>query len=146
MVHRTLCGILVFVVAACATTESNQVRLGHITYALVTGAELRSSFVGKKIRYLEPQIINDIVIISSPRCDAFYPDGQYVTCGDRHPRPTGTYEMQEDRVCIDSGSRAMCIKLFRSQGGKYLLRDPRYGAALKPVSFVPISDETVPPF
>ena len=119
---------LTFVASGCTTTGSKQILFNNTTYSLVSGSELRSSFVDKKVRYPDPRRLGDIVLSNSIRCDAFYQNGRYVTCGHRITRPTGTYEVQKNRVCIDLYSRIRCVELYRSQGGDYLLRNDVEGA------------------
>jgi hypothetical protein len=115
------------------------------SWRLVTGQQLRIAFVGNKIRYPDPQREGDIVLVSSTRCDAFFPDGRYVTCGDRVSRPTGTYEVRNDRICARMTRRLRCWQLFQSDTGRYLLGHPGEQPSVEPVSLVPVADSSAPP-
>ena len=145
MVRAPLGIFLVLLAPACATPSQQQFLLGDTTYSLVTGSELRSAIVGRKVRYPDPQKMGSIVFANSIRCDAFLPNGRYVTCGHRFTRPEGTYEIQNDRICIELYSRTHCLELYRSDDGDRLLRQASEGALPEPIDLVAISDKSVQP-
>ena len=143
---RTPCIVLALALAGCvAAQRSPSVSYEGAAYHLVTGKRLNTAFVGKKIRYPDPYRMGDIILISSARCDGFYPDGRYLSCGDRVPRREGTFEIYSDRVCVIVGGSSRCYQLYRSRTGLYLLGHPREQPSFEPISFVPAADDTVAP-
>lgn len=143
-------GALSMILAVAATAPDapiapRTVMFDGARYRLVTGNRLRAAFVGKKIRYRDPHREGQIVLTSSIRCDGFYPDGRYVSCGDRVPRPMGRYEIRGDRVCVTISGPWRCYTLYRSAAGADLLGHPGEEPAFEPIAFVLAADETVAP-
>lgn len=130
--------------AGCVAERPRTVSFEGSTYRLVTGKPLRAAFVGNKIRYPDPHGTGEIVV-SATRCDGFYPDGAYLSCGDRVPRVTGTFKVHKDRICIAVFRRTFCYQLYRNPAGRYLLGHPGEQPEFEPVSFVPAADESVAP-
>ena len=144
---RTITLLLTVVLCGgCVSAGSQQVLVEGRTFRLVTGEKLRAAFSGQKIRYPHPYDLGGGVISSAPKCDGFYPDGRYLSCGDRVPVIHGTYRVTQDSVCIDKGwGKERCYQLYRSRAGDYLLGHPGEQPALEPIRLVPAADDTVAP-
>ena len=107
---------------------------------------MRAAFAGHKIRYPDPYNLGGGIISTVPRCDGFYADGRYVSCGDRVPVIHGTYRVSQDALCIvRAWGKERCYKLYRSEHRDYLLAHPGEKPALEPISLVPAADEVVAP-
>ena len=130
----------------CVTAGAQRVVVEGQTFRLVTGDKLRAAFAGQKIRYSDPYELGGGVISSVPKCDGFYTDGRYLSCGDRVPVIHGTYRVTKDSVCIDKGwGKERCYQLYRSKAGDYLLGHPGERPALESIRLVPAADDTVAP-
>ena len=144
---RTVLLLLTVVLfGGCVTAGPHRMVVKGQTFRLVTGEKLRAAFVGQKIRYPDPYGLGSGVISSTPKCDGFYTDGRYLSCGDRVPFIHGTYRVTHDSVCIDKGwGKERCYQLYRSKSGEYLLGHRGEQPALEPIRFVPAADDTVAP-
>ena len=144
---RTILLLLIVIsCGGCVTAGSQNVVVEGHTYRLVTGDGLRTAFAGQKIRYPNPHGRGGGIISSVPRCDGFYPDGRYVSCGDRIPVIRGTYRVSRDSVCVYRGwGKERCYQLYRSKAGDYLLGHPGEQTALERIHLVPAGDDTVAP-
>jgi hypothetical protein len=107
------------IIGACAA-HTPSVPFEGARYKALTGEKLAAAVVNKQFVFPKPQAGDD-VIITSPRCNKFYADGQYMMCGDRVPFIWGTYKVMEDRVCANVMMNARCWKLYRSSVGAYLV-------------------------
>ena len=136
----------VLVLAGCTPVDrSGKIIFEGQPYRLVTGKHLRAAIVGQKIRYPDPYRMGEIVLTSSIRCDGFYPDGSYLTCGDRVPRRWGKYTVSNDRVCITLGGPSRCYQLYQNRTGHYLLGHPGELPPVERIGLVPAADDTVAP-
>ncbi|MBA3512558.1 hypothetical protein [Sphingomonas sp.] len=91
-----------------------------MSYKRVTGEQLQAAIVNKQFVFAKPQTAAGEIIITSPRCDRFYPDGTYVMCGDRVPFIPGMYAVSEDQVCAATFRTSWCWRLYE-RAGHYLL-------------------------
>lgn len=138
--------ITVVLCDGCVTAGSQKVIVEGHTFRLVTGEKLRAALAGQKIRYPDPYRYGPEILSSVPKCDGFYPDGRYLSCGDRVPVIHGTYRITQDSVCTDLGwGKERCYHLYRSKAGDYLLGHPGEQPALEPIRLVPAADDTVAP-
>src|ERR1700740_3051193 len=92
----------VVLLGGCVTPGSDNVVVKGEKFRLVTGEQLRTVFVGQKIRYPDPYRYGPQITSSVPKCDGFYPDGRYLSCGDRVPVVHGTYRVLRDSVCVNA--------------------------------------------
>jgi hypothetical protein len=138
-------GCFAALVGCASLNDGSVTTFDGASYRQVRGEALRTAFVGNKIRYPDPQRMGEIVLTSAARCDAFFPDGRYVTCGDRAPIIHGTYAVQDDRVCATVLERARCWQLFRGRSGEYLLSQLAEHPIFERIDFVSVNDRTAPP-
>ena len=138
--------VTMILLGGCVCIGSQKVIFRGQTFGLVTGERLRAAFAGQKIRYSDPYDLGGGVISSVPKCDGFYTDGRYVSCGDRVPVIHGTYRVSQDALCIEKGwGKERCYQLYRSKAGDYLLGHPGEQPALEPINLVPAADDSVAP-